>query len=193
MTKRSRKPLVLNPAGWISLRGAFVRIKASVGSHEVAEDDLYQDLMTRLPSAMRMIRCDGSDTTELLEWSFWKHPDVAFRMPYDSFEHFYWSHANLPLPSGVESCSFFVHRPTLDKFYPVATAAPPSSEQLTRRKPGKRTTHDWTLHVARELGRIEGAGKKVPTASKFAQFCEDTLGYQPDIREVQKLLKQLLG
>jgi hypothetical protein len=193
MTKRSRKPRVLNTADWISLRGAFMRIKASVGPHELAEDDLHQDLMTRLPSAMRMISYDGSDTTELLERSFWQHPDIAFRMPYDSYMDFRWYDANLPIPSGVKYCYFFVHRPSLDKFYPVASAAPPSSAQPTRRKPGKQTTRDWPLHVARELGRIEGAGKKVPTAAKLAQFCEDTLGYEPDIREVQKILKLLLG
>lgn len=62
-----------------------------------------------------------------------------------------------------------------------------------RRKPGPQPTENWKLYVAAELHRIvEIEGKQPPPASHFAQLCEDNLGYQPDIREVQKLLRHLL-
>lgn len=71
-----------------------------------------------------------------------------------------------------------------------ATTKPPVH---ARRKPGKPTTHDWPLHVAREVIRIIRADEPVPTAPRLVQYCEDTLGYQPDIRAMQKLLRTLLG
>jgi hypothetical protein len=61
------------------------------------------------------------------------------------------------------------------------------------RKPGKKPKHDWPKHVARHVIQIIRSGQDIPTARDIAQWCEDTLDYQPDISELQKLLKFLLG
>ena len=90
--------------------------------------------------------------------------------------------------------AFFVARSDLDKLYPVAAAANLETDKPSdRRKPGPRPTKSWKLYVAAELHRIvEIEGNQPPPASDLAQFCEDNLGYQPDIREIQRLLRHLL-
>jgi hypothetical protein len=86
-----------------------------------------------------------------------------------------------------------VARRDLDKLYPTAVSAAASPPEPARRKPGPETKHDWPIHVAIEVIRIIRAGERMPTAAKMAQHCEDTLGFQPDIREMQRLLRRLLG
>ena len=60
-----------------------------------------------------------------------------------------------------------------------------------RRKPGPELRHDWREAIMREVIRRLLAGKKMPKAPAMLQFCEDTLGYQPDIRAMQRLLREL--
>jgi len=43
----------------------------------------------------------------------------------------------------------------------------------------------------REVIRRLLASEKMPKAPAMLQFCEDTLGYQPDIRAMQRLLREL--
>src|SRR5262249_19646983 len=80
----------------------------------------------------------------------------------------------------------------------VKALLPPSSQpqqeagpQPTRRTPGPQPRQDWRTVVAREVIRALRAGENVPTAAKLAQSCEDALGHQPDIRAVQRLLRDL--
>jgi hypothetical protein len=70
---------------------------------------------------------------------------------------------------------------------------PPTDEVATspRRKPGPQPKKDWTAHVANLLYRLKRRGMRVPPARRFAQSCENKLGYQPDISAVQKLLRTL--
>lgn len=60
-----------------------------------------------------------------------------------------------------------------------------------RRKPGPELRHDWREAIMREVIRRLLAGEKMPKAPAMLQFCEDTLGYQPDIRAMQRLLREL--
>jgi hypothetical protein len=85
----------------------------------------------------------------------------------------------------------YVWKPDVDKLWRRAEQETEISPQ--RRKPGPQPRKNWKLYVAAELHRIvEIEGKQPPVAADFAQLCEDKLGYQPDIREVQRLLRQLL-
>ena len=60
-----------------------------------------------------------------------------------------------------------------------------------RRKPGPELRHDWREATMREVIRRLRASEKMPKAPAMLQFCEDTLGYQPDIRAMQRLLREL--
>jgi hypothetical protein len=103
---------------------------------------------------------------------------------------------------------FYVWQPDLEKRWPPSP--PPSlSERATepperasepldlapdvspRRKPGKLPTKEWPTHVVRELIRRARAGEETPTAPEMCQFCQDTLNWQPDIRQMQRLLREL--
>jgi hypothetical protein len=63
--------------------------------------------------------------------------------------------------------------------------------QPTRRRPGPQPKQDWRTHVAREVIRALRAGENIPTAAKLAQSCEDALRHQPDIRAVQRFMRDL--
>src|SRR5262249_11786807 len=92
-----------------------------------------------------------------------------------------------------------VRRRELDKHYPAADTVPselsPSEGRtaLPRRKPGRKPKHDWPTHVARELIRRVRAGKRDPTAPEMLQWCQENLGGEPDIRQMQELLRDLLA
>jgi hypothetical protein len=82
----------------------------------------------------------------------------------------------------------------------VKALVPPPSQpqqktgpQPTKRRPGPLPTEDWPKHVAREIVRALRGGKPIPTAAELAQSCEDNLGYQPDIRAVQRHIEHLLN
>ena len=62
-----------------------------------------------------------------------------------------------------------------------------------RRKPGPQARGDWPKHVTREVIRRLRAGEKEPTAPEMLQWCEDNWRWQPDIRQMQQLLRDLLA
>jgi hypothetical protein len=62
-----------------------------------------------------------------------------------------------------------------------------------RRKPGPRAMGDWPKHATREVIRRLRAGEKEPTAPEMLQWCEDEWRWQPDIRQMQQLLRDLLA
>jgi hypothetical protein len=68
---------------------------------------------------------------------------------------------------------------------PVRESKPPRS------KPGPRPNMDWPTYVENAVKELIRSGKPIPTAAYFCQLCEDELGYQPDIRQMQRLLRSL--
>jgi hypothetical protein len=77
-----------------------------------------------------------------------------------------------------------------------ADASPPAdlvADVPPRRKPGPPPQKNWHMHVIREVIRRARDGKEMPTAPEMCQFCEDTLSWQPDIRAMQRLLRDLLA
>jgi len=62
-----------------------------------------------------------------------------------------------------------------------------------RRKPGPQARGDWPKHVTREVIRRLRAGEREPTAPEMLQWCEDNWRWQPDIRQMQQLLRDLLA
>jgi len=73
-------------------------------------------------------------------------------------------------------------------------AQPRTSDALPRRKPGPKIKHNWRLFVAAKVHQIrEKEGGRTPGAPELAQICEDEIGYQPDVSDIQKLLRILLS
>jgi hypothetical protein len=104
---------------------------------------------------------------------------------------------------GLHPSMIYVWQPDLEKKWAPPSPPPSPSERATeppdlatdvspRRRPGKRPTKDWPTHVARELIRRARAGEEMPTAAQMCQFCQNTLCWQPDIRQMQRLLRDLL-
>jgi hypothetical protein len=195
-----RQAPAFSAAEWASLDEAFARAKAALGSRQLAERELRAHLRNgRLPAAALRIAADGAELFEAVAPSFFATAVLTARSGNVEIVEI---DALIAGPSGVEAPpdetssfrAFFVARRDLDKLYPVAAAANHETDiPSPRRKPGPRPTKNWKLYVAAELHRIvEIEGKQPPVASHFAQLCENKLGYQPEIREVQKLLKLLL-
>jgi len=88
--------------------------------------------------------------------------------------------------------AFYVWKPDFDRLWPKAEADQ-KSEPLMRRKAGRKPTENWQAFVLGALAVFVKDGKQVPPASYFAQLCEDELSYQPDLREIQKLIRKRLG
>lgn len=191
--------LAFTIAEWAPLNEAFARVKAGLDSHRLAERDVLGHLRSgRLASAMRIVERNGdADGFERLKPSFWK--GLTLLAPHDVRPD------GLPASVQVRGLArltaitrstlwFFVARRDLDMLYPIAAAAEPETEMSPpRRKPGRKVRKNWKLFVAAELHRIvEVEGKPPPAAAHFAQLCVNKLDHHPDIREVQKLLRQLL-
>ncbi|MGO4506030.1 hypothetical protein AB4Z51_03350 [Bradyrhizobium sp. 2TAF36] len=66
-----------------------------------------------------------------------------------------------------------------------------ASKPLPRRKPGPRPKKDWPKFVKKKVRSLKLSGKPIPTAPAFLQLCENELEHQPDIRQMQRLLKAL--
>jgi len=190
------------PSEWVPYSEAWGRIRASVGgSKALGVHDLWEHLSAkRLIVAVRHLLQDGERWFVFLP-AFWQQTKAgppALGLLYHSQIHI------LLLPGGRRY--YFVHRAELDKLYPVAPSAvatlsnaPVSSSDDTsddtspRRKPGKKPKHKWPTLVTRELIRRARAGEAEPTAPQIAQFLQDKLDWQPDIRAVQRLLRELLA
>jgi hypothetical protein len=72
--------------------------------------------------------------------------------------------------------------------------APKAKRQPTsvrESKPGPRPKKDWPTYVKNKLRELKRSGKPIPTAAKFCQDCQNELGYQPDLREMQRLISTL--
>jgi hypothetical protein len=201
-----RRETAFSVAEWMPLDETFVRAKAALGSSALR--DLHGRLISgRLPSALRWFENDGTERFEKLKPSFWTVPTMqeGYKIaPDGSFLGFsgeVWvrglaaalAAARVTAPDNA-ILYFFVSRRESDKLYTVAAPHAGPEPESERRKPGPKSTKDWPLHVAGELTRIVVVEQKpVPPASYFAQFCENKLGYQPDLSAVQKLIKRLLG
>jgi hypothetical protein len=193
-----RKQAVFSVEQWVTLNAAFVRVKTALSSADLAEHDLPEHIRSgRLASAMRRMARDGSVTFELLKPSFWKGLQLleTHELGADGLAKRSGKVRVLGLGVADAQLWFFVSRGDLDKLYPVsgARADDNDDEPPMRRKPGPRTRKGWKLHVAGELDRLVlKEGKPIPTAAELAQFCEDTLDWQPDPSAIQKLIKALI-
>jgi hypothetical protein len=187
--RSSQRKQTYSPAAWAPIEEAFARVKALTGTSALAEHQLLKDLRTRLPSAFLFVEPDQSriETFQLLKFAEWNSLTVS-EISESGRISIGGLHVSVP-PLLV------VSRKHLDKLYPAGAgiAEPSHDPEPLRRKPGRKPREDWKLFVAAKLWDLRKAGKPVPTAADLAQFCENELGYQPDISHLQKWLRELLG
>jgi hypothetical protein len=193
-----------SPHKWgVTLNVAFARIEAAARAREFAEEGINEGLRSgRLKSGEWQISPAGGGRWRPLKSSEWAQRRVGSY--YSMFA---------PRP-GVFSLSpregtfiegpqfagqVFICRADLDEYYPTAAASTVTQSddigptKSDRRKPGPKMKHDWKLRLANELHRIKEHERRTPTAKELAQFCRDEWDYEPDLSEIQKLMRSLLN
>jgi hypothetical protein len=105
-----------------------------------------------------------------------------------------------PSSTLTASWAFFLREPDCVKVWPalapqavVAREVDPNEPPSPRRKPGRKPRENWKVEVVTEVGLHMRQGKPIPSAKALADFCRDQLEYEPDISEIQKLLRHVLG
>lgn len=76
------------------------------------------------------------------------------------------------------------------KAFEPPSAEPAASERV---KPGPDARHNWTDAVTVEVIRRLMAGEKFPKAPAMLEFCRSKWDWEPDPRQMQRLLKRLRG
>jgi len=157
---------------------------------------------------------DDYPERELMSWAFWaeEHELLStsdtLMAPDGLLIGSRARHGQIMTADAARGYAFFAWRPDLEKAWPTIFVAaeepksapstrssdrPADDDDKPRRKPGPKPKHDWKTQVTRELIRRARAGKRDPTAPEMLQWCENNLGSQPDIRQMQKLLRDLLA
>jgi hypothetical protein len=89
----------------------------------------------------------------------------------------------------IDGREFYVYRPE-----EVWRALPQATKQNEPKpvgdKTGPKPKHDWKLFVAAEAWEKRKAGQR-PPAAYFAQLCENKFNWQPDISDINELLRVL--
>jgi hypothetical protein len=211
VSKQRKPPPTSPPRGWAPLKAAFAQVAVSVGWDNLAAHDLTQDLRKGL--LFSMCRSFDGSVTRLLrpsDWRQWRVQPPYFMLNFDFSDRLPREHGVEVTPVDENAPPFvaghiFVRRRELDERYPATTPSERRADDKQptpplRSKPGPRTrtptpetAEAWPLHIARELIRRTLAGRKWPTGSSMLQFCENNWDWQPDIRQMQKLLKFLRG
>ena len=176
------------------MKEAWLRVHAALSENmKLTRRDLKAHLLAkRLVGAARIIAPDGSERCIIFEPAFWEPVELTFAWLVSGYEK-----------QKGERWYFFVRRRELDRLYAVtaaseqatAPAAQPAHDDAQptpqRRKPGPPPNYDWQTHVMREVIKRLRAGEKFPTAPAMLQWCEDEWDWQPDIRQMQRLLRDL--
>jgi hypothetical protein len=202
VTRRGKLPL--DDPRWLPLPKALEYCRRRIGSEFFAPLEMQQEFAAdRIRTAARYLDQSTQPPTSkvaLLSPASWKGRSLIWKRKArlsDSFK------------KGMHPSMIYVWQPDLEKRCPPPSPSPSLHKRVIepperatepldlapdvspRRKPGKRPTNDWPTHVARELIRRARAGEQMPTAAQMCQFCQDTLRCQPDIRQMQRLLRDL--
>jgi hypothetical protein len=197
-----RRPPLDSP-NWISIKNAFSRVYQCTGNLQLAAKDLRELLAARRNRvrSMRRSLVQGQEPErELLSTKFW-HENVPYALsddlshslfvvPVEKFGSLFKPH-QYPV-----SHVYYVWQPDLDKLYPTAMSptarsSDPGYDKPPPQKPGKRPKGEWQLVVWGELLRRARDAKPEPTAAEMCDHLETEITWQPDIRSMQKALRDL--
>jgi hypothetical protein len=202
MSKRRRRAerLPLESANWIPATEAYRLLTGLRGDPDLAAKDLTAAVAAkhpdkRLPCMQRAIASHiaPDQDREIVPLSFWDDHVFGFDPVSEKLQ--IWA-KGLAVEFRLR-VAFFVWRPALAKLWPALAPSPApgnrADDRPRRRKPGKPPEHEWPTFVARELIQRALAGKKMPTAPEMLRRCQEVFGWEPDVRQMQKLLKDLLS
>jgi hypothetical protein len=169
---KSGLALIWRPGDWVPLHEAFARLKASVGSAELAARDLRNPC---LQWAERCILPDGKETCRLLGPSFLRDeaklewwPDIIW-IGFDARpERQQRAGVRVVTVDGKarEGCHYFIRRQDLEQF--LGTASPASPDTVRRVKKPKIGTADWWIDE--EFPNETWRGQ---TAKEIKVMCEE--------------------
>jgi hypothetical protein len=185
-----RKPLSRTanswvPREWAPVKEAWKRVHVALSEDtKLTRRDLKAHLLAGdFVGAARISAPEGSERRVIFARPFWKPVEFPYSHSVEGYEY-----------NEGETWFFFVRRRELDQLYPAAREQPTTPEpEPQRRKPGPKITKDWRLFAAHAAYEFRKEHGRVPTRSKLAQLCENELGYQPDVSDIGKLLRYLLG
>jgi hypothetical protein len=187
------------PHEWVPIKKAWQRIDAATGQQwELTKRYIKADLVSGRLVGAALIIAPGGIERRILARKFWEPVRIGYAWSVAGWGEHY---------REGEEWYFFVRRRELDQHYPAQQApdclvgkgrdeeqelqAEPQSTP-ERRKPGRRPKHDWQVPVAFEVGRIVGQEGRQPTAPEMLQWCGNKWDWQPDLRQMQRLLRALL-
>jgi hypothetical protein len=198
--------LPLDSPNWITVEDAYQsirRVSRYVGYPSLAANDLEAAVRDgRVPAMRKCFLLEREligPERELLPLAHWDERRLFVR-----------SNGSLEVVEGsfrfrslairsVKGYAYFVWKPRLakvwpDLFAPTAAAkiddAQPAQPQRRREPPPE---HEWSMEVAREVIQRERAGQPMPTAPQMLDWCRNKWDWEPDIRQMQKLLRKLLS
>ena len=199
MSKQKPTPK-FRPHEWVPIDDAYTQVLACVGSPELAERDLYQDLLDgRLKTAFRHISRDGNETRRELKPSDWRQWTIGS----GSESHRVYVHA-VDEDYKIVDGYFFVRRADLDKHYPTATLTTTADHRVDETRPPERrrgpvTTHDWHSidgEIARrcidpKTGRVAVPKKENALVVEMRAWCKEQGWAVPAISEMSEAVRRV--
>jgi hypothetical protein len=198
MARQKPQPPVptLAPHDWVPLNDAFVRIKDSVGSRELAARDVYQNMLDgRLKSAARHVASEGTETRAILPATFWQQFTLMDALRHEGVQV-------RPVKGKVLTGSwyFFVRRTDLDKHYPQAAAGrSDDTVQPPPRRRGPPATHDWFVICGEiasrcinpKTGCVQVPKRENRLAEGVLDWCREQYDREPAVSEMRAAVKQV--
>jgi hypothetical protein len=187
---------------WVPFATAWARAEPIAGPGSHTQNELQRAFRSgQLVAAVQLIAEDGAETWVLLECGCWRWLQVNHAWSISGWRLLpgWWKAEGGPEDRERGRRHVVVHRRELDKHYPAAETVPSESSPsegrtaLPHRTPGRQPKHDWPKHMRREVIRRLRAGERDPTAPEMLQWCEDKWGWQPEVRQMQRLLRDLLS
>jgi hypothetical protein len=189
-----------SPREWVPIDDAYTQVLACVGSPELAERDLYQDLLDgRLKTVFRHISRDGNETRRELKPSDWRQWTIGS----GSESHRVYVHA-VDEDYKIVDGYFFVRRADLDKHYPTATPTTTSVHRLDETRPRERRrgpvpTYEWhvidgeialrCINPKTRLLEIPKSERRL--AQDMLAWCHETYGKEPAESEMREAVKAI--
>jgi len=191
-----RVKLPLNSPNWWTYDKAVRYVRARMGDKDIADSDLVAAIerggeQGGVHSKLEQVRMQydpPARRSKLLTPDFYQR-DYKFVRFWDR-----WVLKPRTDQVLLGRWDIYLWGPDIEKIWPPE--APPSeqrADEAPRRPPGRQPKHDWPKHIRREVIRRLRAGEREPTAPEMLLWCEDKWGWQPDIRQMQRLLSDLFS
>jgi hypothetical protein len=183
----------------VPLKDAYTQVLACVASPELAEHDLYRDLLDgRVKSAFRHISRDGNEEWRLLKPSDWRQWTLQGYMVPGGYS----VEVRLIEEGKAVAGYFFIRRADLDKHYPTATPATTAVHRLDETRPPERRrgpvpTYEWHVidgEIALRCINSKTRLLEIPKSERrlaqdMLDWCQEKYGKEPAESEIREAVK----